>query len=239
MADKCPKCGLALRSDPKFCPACGAQLTDSAAKHEQDASIKAEDKPAVSGSPENAGLVPSEERRFVLRKTKYGDTGYYEGSTDDEKPAKPSPEQERAHPLSLYLSLVAIILSATAIILVLIFAVFPSFSKSTSSDTTAQTEQTLAPTQPPTEPPITGTYRISEFMGTETGIGMSLLKSSTLEMQSDYTGKILFGGVELGEVTLDRGADSARYMNVDCTYTFDGNILTIHYHGITIVYKKA
>lgn len=246
MAQKCPKCGLELKTEPKFCPACGAP-TGFSADPKKKLSKKTADKLSDQEASKNADKEPSEERRFVLRKTNYGDTDLYDSPGDYKKPDPPSSDatsealsdSPQNHSVSLYLSLAAIILAVAAIILVLIFAVFPSSGQSSSdpADNT-QAQQTLAPTEPPTDPPITGTYHVVEFQGKESGVGMAMLKRSTLEMKSDYTGKILFSTLELGAVTLKKGSDSATFMNINCTYTFDGSILTIDYNGITLVYKK-
>ncbi len=246
MERKCPVCGLELKTDPKFCPACGAS-TGFSADSGKKRSKKAADKPADHKSSTNADKEPSEERRFVLRETNYGDTELYDSPGDYKKTDPPSSEPTsgsssdppKYYSVSLYLSLAAIILAVAAIILVLVFAVFPSAGQSSSdpADST-QAEQTLAPTEPPTDPPIAGTYQVYKFQGKESGIGMAMLKISTIEMEADYTGTIYFSTLELGKVTLQKGSDSATFMNVDCTYTFDGSILTIDYKGVTLVYKK-
>lgn len=247
MVYRCPECGLELKTKPKFCPACGAPIGVSADPGRKRPR-KAADKPVDYKSSKSADKEPSEEKRFVLRETTYGDTDLFDSPGGYKKPAPPSSKptsesssdsSKKNHSVSLYLSLAAVILAVAAIILVLIFCVFPSMGQSSSESTdSTQAEQTLAPTEPPTDPPIAGTYQISKFQGKESGVGMVMLKTSTLEMEADYTGKIYFSTIELGEVTLQKGSDSATFMNVDCTYTFDGSILTIDYNGVTLVYKK-
>lgn len=233
MEGKCPACGISVSSNHKFCPACGAPL-------------------AASSEPEKQN--EEKERRLVLRKGRYGDTEMYDHSVgkEDHSSRKPkkivkakkkapdnSTEPAGAANVSLYLSLAALVISVAAIAMVLIFAVFPS-ANNAPSDTAASdmAEQTEAPTDAPTEPPIAGTYKVSEWNGDDSNIATKMLKTATLKMESDYTGKVTVGSLELGDVSLEKGSDQAYFIDADCTYSFDGNNLTIDYKGMTLLFKK-
>ena len=232
MESKCPACGISVSPNHKFCPACGAPLAK------------------ISDQKDGS---ENKERRFVLRERRYGDTEMYDHSFESEeksvrKPKKEAKQKEpdkKAEPegssrVSLYLSLAALVISVAAVVLVLIFSVFPSVNN-TASDTSSSTDtaaQTEAPTQAPTEPSIAGTYKVSEWNGDDSNIASKMLKTSTLEMKSDYTGKLTVGGMEFGDVTLEKGSDKAVFMETDCTYAFDGTKLTIDYMGMTLLFKK-
>lgn len=244
MEGKCPACRISVSPNHKFCPACGAPLAKI---------------------PEQKKDSENKDRRFILREGKYGDTEMYDHSFESEKksprkPKKPVKQEEtvkheetvkqkepdkKAEPegssrVSLYLSLAALVLSVAAVVLVLIFSVFPSVNN-TASDTSSSTdmeEQTEAPTVAPTEPPIAGTYKVSEWNGDDSNIATKMLKTSTLEMKSDYTGKLFVSGMEFGDVTLEKESDKAIFMETDCSYAFDGTNLTIDYMGMTLLFKK-
>ena len=233
MKEKCPACGISVSSDHKFCPGCGTPLATSSEPVKQNA---------------------EKERRLVLREGRYGDTEMYDHSVEREdhrsrKPKKTDKDKKKepdkkaapagASNASLYLSLAALVISVAAIVLVLIFAVFPSANKASSDTGSSVAEElTEAPTEAPTEPPIAGTYKISEWNGDESNIATKMLKTSTLEMQSDYTGKLTVSGMEFGDVTLEKGSDQAVFMGSDSTYSFDGKNLTIDYKGMILLFKK-
>ena len=40
------------------------------------------------------------------------------------------------------------------------------------------------------------------------------------------------------DIALDKETGSARFLNTDCTFRFDGKVLTIDYNDMTLVYKK-
>ena len=229
MANQCPKCKMTFEDNPKFCPGCGAPIAsapDDPSKNE----------PA---EPKQTALAPpaAEKRVFVLRERKYGDTAQYDDAGDDKPNRSDDPAPAPKAGVSLYLSVIALILSIAAIVLVVIFAVIPSGQS--SSDTASPTEPpTLAPTQAPTEPPIAGSYKVSQIKSDDTGSGVILLRSATLELHSDYTGTLNMSSVKLCDVILDKSSDTVEFMNTTCAYTFDGSILTIDYNGATLVFKK-
>ena len=239
MADNCPNCGTAAQKEQKFCPACGEPLTTEETASDppaadplpeaQEESILADPEPPVS---------PGGERVFVLRKKNYGDTSEFED------PAQPEKNEKERHPaaksnLSLYISIFAAVLSITAIVLVIIFAVIPADRQAAKADNApTETAATAAPTQPPTESPIAGTYELSMIDNEKFGLATMMLRGSTLEMNADYTGALMFSGKKVSDVSFNKEDHTAVFMKKDCAYSFDGNTLTIDYQDMTLVYKK-
>ncbi len=231
MTNTCPACGISLEDDPKYCPGCGALLNTAVSGEQSDASA---DDAENTGSEQK----PSEERVFILREKSYGDTAEYDNSHEEkDKPSDEPPKAAKLH-LSLYLSVAALALSLVAVVLVIFFAVIPANERAENAEPTAPTSAVPAPTQPPTEPPITGSYSLVEIEGEKTGFTVLLLKNTSLEMRSDYTGSLTIGGNEIGKLSLEKGGNSGEFLNLDCAYTFDGKVLTIDYIGLTLVYKK-
>lgn len=217
MAKNCPNCGITVEDDPRFCPSCGQALT--------------EDKPDDTSADHQDA---EQERIFVLREQNYGDTAQYN------EPAELESEDKNASArstLSLYLSIFAFVLSLTAIVLVIIFAVVPS-DRRAQADPAEPTVATTAPTQAPTDPPITGSYSLLQIDGGQKNLFSLMLSSSKLEMRSDFTGELKIGGGSIGTLTLDPENKTAVLMKDDCTYTFDGKRLSINFRDMTLVYQK-
>lgn len=229
---QCPKCGLSVEGDEKFCPACGESLpADETAQMSSDDGRVFPD----ASEPEEP---PKEERVFILRKKKYGDTEQFDDpdGTEDRKNAH-SPAAKTD--LSLYISIFAAVLAITAIVMVVIFAVIPANQRSEkASGEASETVATAAPTQPPTDPPIAGEYSLSSVKGDNVGLFPMLFKDSRIVMAGDYTGTLQFGKTGISEISLDKTNGTARFLDTDGTYTFDGNVLTIDCLGATFVFKK-
>lgn len=227
MPRTCPDCGLAVDNEPKFCPGCGAPLPAVRSDEQQNT-------PADSAPSEKK----EEKRVFVLRRKQYGDTVHFDEPSADDRIEKDSGPAFRAN-LSLYLSVFAIVLSMIAIAMVVIFAVLPANQQAESAPTEAPTAATMAPTQARTEPSIAGVYSMSEISGKFPKLYQLMLPDSKIEMRSDYAGSILIGSKIIGRVTLDRSSDKAVMMNSDCTYTFDGTVLTLIDSGTKMIYQKV
>lgn len=225
MAKICPGCGLSVGDDPRFCPGCGAPLAAKTAVEQQNTEA------------DEAQRKRDEQRRriFVLKRKQYGDTVRFDETTDEATGEKEKKSALRTN-LSLYFSVCAFVLSLIAVTLVVIFAIVPGEQR--AAESVSSPAPTVAPTQAPTEPPITGTYDLYEIRGGDLGLLSLLLNSSKLEMQGDYTGSVLTGGRSAGSVTLDQKSDSAVFLDMDCTYTFDSKVLTISYGESTLIYKK-
>ena len=241
MTHQCPDCGITYEGDPKFCPGCGAAL-----RFDERSPYAPEDK-KTTVTPDPVQLIDhtedtdKEQRMFILRKRTYGDTAEY--SDDQGYHDKEVEKQDDAKKLSLslYLSVIAIVLSLTAIAMVIIFAILPSNKRADVTDPAASSQpaETRAPTQPPTEPPIVGNYTLAEIKGEDVGISVSMLKTGVLKLYSDYTGVLKVDRFELGDVMLEKGSRHAVFLDTECEYTFDGSkILTFEYKGVTLVYKK-
>ena len=239
MTDKCPECGVAFEGKPKYCPSCGAAQTHPDEQPYAPVDSKAQTTEPSAELLSAAGDAPPKKRMFVERERAYGDTAEYDDPREYEH-KKPDPAQPSAKStVSLYLSIVAIVLSVTAIALVIIFAVTPSDRRTDNDDASAKTDSAKAPTMAPTEPPIVGIYQLDEIKSEETGLGALFLKGSRIEMHSDYTGTLRLGTIELGDVILEKDSDKAVFMGIDCTYSFNGKRLTIDYPpGETYVYQK-
>ena len=210
MAKKCPECGISLKNNPKFCPGCGS-LTSPAKK--DPAAVRKGDK------------KDSAQRMFYLAESRDGNV----------KEAAASWKTGA----SLYLSIAAVALSLTAIVMVVFFSILPSATQAPAESAAAETQApTAAPTMPPTEPPISGIYAVSQIQGDTSGLRSLMFKNSVLELHSDYSGALTVGSLELCKVSLDRETGSADFMNTDCSFTFDGTMLVINYNGMTLVYRK-
>lgn len=238
---ECPNCGISTEDAGKFCPACGTPLK----AEEPDPQPVQEDAPqpdADEAAPDElvSADPPREDRVFILREKKYGDTAEFSdpdgiGDKESEQPTAAGKSN-----LSLYISIFAAVLAITAIVLVVIFAVIPEHRRSDAADTASDaTTATAAPTQAPTEPPIAGVYRLSSIQGEKNLLFSMLVKDGQINMAADYTGTLTVGGTSLSDVTLDKDGDTAVFLGADCTYTFDGSTLTIEYGKMTLVFKKA
>ena len=190
--------------------------------------------PAIAGSEAS----PEGERVFIMREKKYGDTD----SFDDLHLSEKKPDAQKAHALraslSLYFSIFAVVLSLAAMALVIIFVIGPSGQRQNGTEISAATEATAAPTQAPTDPPITGGYSLTSIQGGDAGLMTLMFTNSRLEVSPDYTGTLSVGGSSIGSLTMDKNSDTAVMLNKDCTYHFDGRVLTLDYSGLTLVYKK-
>ena len=219
MKNQCPFCGKRYEADPKFCPACGKQLN------------------ASDPAPET--ILSADRQLLIPRPKNYGDTEEYDSSPRPDENGKKEPVPASGNTLSLLLSVIAIVLAVTAIVLVVIFAILPTSrgDATDAADASAPCAAVTA-TAAPTDPPIAGVYTASEIKGGGYGIDFALLQSSTIDMDSDYTGKVKALSIEIGDVTLEKGSDKAVFKGVQCTYTFNGKVLTFDYKGVTLVYKK-
>ncbi len=221
MAKNCPNCGISVEDDPKFCPACGTPF---------------QTEPTDAAADEPSSFNEEKERIFVLREKKYGDTERYDAPEELQTTEK---DTSLRNTLSLYFSIAAVVLSVTAVVLVIIFAVLPANQKSEAADTAETAIATVAPTQAPTDPPIVGSYELLKIEGTNTTLYTLILGNSTLELGADYSGTLKVNGGTIGSVTLHPGDMTAELLNTGCTYTFDGKTLTIDYRGMTLIYQKA
>ena len=224
MAKKCPECGISLKNNPKFCPGCG--FLTSPAKTDPAAVRKGDKK-------------DSAQRMFYLPEKQYGDTVEYVHHDDSRDGNVKEAAASWKTGASLYLSIAAVALSLTAIVMVVFFSILPSATQAPAESAAAETQApTAAPTMPPTEPPISGIYAVSQIQGDTSGLRSLMFKNSVLELHSDYSGALTVGSLELCKVSLDRETGSADFMNTDCSFTFDGTMLVINYNGMTLVYRK-
>lgn len=234
MSKKCDKCGCEFEDSAKFCPGCG-----QAVPAEPDAEPKSDQKHEdVTRQSEPIENEVGEQRVFILREKRYGDTEQFDDPNEyKEKEVEKSTLVSKSN-VSLYLSIIAVVLSVTAVALVILFAVLPANDR-TQTEATAVTEPAAtAPTQPPTEPPIKGSYSLKTIDAESPGLTGLLLKNSSLELQGDFTGKLMMGDVPIGDVILDNKEKTALFLNKTCDYSFDGKLLIITYDSMKLVYIK-
>ena len=232
MTKTCPECGLSVENDPKYCPSCGAAISARTME-------LSDELPKTTLRDESDQVAPrgdeQEKRVFIRRKKRYGDTSQYNDHSSLD--ADSSSELARKVSLSLYLSITAVVLAIAAIAIAIIFVAMPSGNSAAAAEKETAAA-TPAPTEPPTEPPITGTYELNELQGQNRNVYSLMLRSSRIQMQEDYTGKVTLGSWELGSVKLDKETNTATFLGLEGKYTFDGKILAIDYREVTLVYKK-